>query len=156
MIVGDCCFRPGARHTRSRDRRRQQKNPRLESGVLLGTLPRIGLLRVGLARSSTVTSGRAATLKFITVRNRTAVLSCSLAQFYFSGHESTRKARQAALIGIDCPNEDHGPVVRFDVGRMCWRPPEPPDDEMRNSLRCFRESVRNTRSGRHRNGDGSK
>jgi hypothetical protein len=128
MIVGDCCFCHGARHTRSRDRRRQRKNPRLESGVLLATLPRIGLLRVGLARSSTVTSGRAARIKSITVRNRAAVLSCSLALFYFSGHESTRKARQRDRIAIDCSNEDHGPDVRFDVGRMRWRQADPPDE----------------------------
>jgi hypothetical protein len=35
-----------------------------------------------------------------------------------------RKTRQGPLIGIDCPNEDHDPVVRFDVGRMRWRPAE--------------------------------
>jgi hypothetical protein len=94
---------PKGRDLRSRDRYRKQKNPRLESGVLLGTLPRIGLLRVGLARSSTVTSGRAARQNFITGQNPAGVLSCSLALFYFSGDELIRKARQTALIGIDCP-----------------------------------------------------
>ena len=29
---------------------------------------------------------------------------------------------------MDCPNEDHGPVVRFHVSRMRWRPADPPNE----------------------------
>jgi hypothetical protein len=54
---------------------------------------------------------------------------------------------------IDCPNEDDRPAIGFDVGRMRWRPADSPN-EMRNSLRCFSESVRDTRSGCYRDGNG--
>jgi hypothetical protein len=64
-----------------------------------------------------------------------------------------RKTRQGRLIGIECPNEDDRAAIGFHVGRMRWRPADPPN-EMRNSLRSFIESDRNARSDRNRDGNG--
>jgi hypothetical protein len=56
-------------------------------------------------------------------------------------------------MGIGCPNEDHGSVVRFDVGRMRWRPAQSAD-KMRRGFGGRIKSVGNTRSSRTGNGDG--
>jgi hypothetical protein len=65
----------------------------------------------------------------------------------------SRKTRQAGRIGIDWPNEDHGPVVRFDVGRVRWRSVQS-TNQMRRSLGSFRKSVFDTRPSRGRDGNG--
>jgi hypothetical protein len=57
------------------------------------------------------------------------------------------------LIGIDCLNEDHGPVARLDVGRMRWRPVQSAD-EMRRGFGSRIKSGRDARSSRSGNGDG--
>jgi hypothetical protein len=64
-----------------------------------------------------------------------------------------RKARQGPLIGIGCPNEDHGPAVCFHVGRMRWRSAESAD-KMRSGLGGFIKSIYNTppRGGSDGNG----
>jgi hypothetical protein len=64
------------------------------------------------------------------------------------------KDPERTVIGIDCPNEDHGPFDRVDVGRMRWRPADSPN-EMRNCRRYFIESVRNARSAGNRDGNGA-
>ncbi len=69
---------------------------------------------------------------------------------------ASQKRRQGGKIGIDFPNEDHGPVARFHAGWMRWRPANDPSVEMRNSLYGISESVCVARSGRNRDGNGPK
>jgi hypothetical protein len=67
-----------------------------------------------------------------------------------------QKTQQGDNIGIECANEDHGPVaIRFHVDRMRGRSAEGPD-KMRRSLGGLIESVCNTQSSLSRNGNGSK
>jgi hypothetical protein len=59
----------------------------------------------------------------------------------------------------NCTNADHRPVICFHVDRMRWQPADrrnEANDKMRNSLRAFVKSVRNTRSSRYRDGNGQK
>jgi hypothetical protein len=81
-----------------------------------------------------------------------AAVACSLVQRN-SVPSTQMRCIITALTGIDCPNEDYGPVVPLDVGRMCRRPVQSAD-KMRRGFGGFIKSGRDTRSGRTGNGDG--